>query len=94
MPLGCLVLTGELTREQMLEELRYIVSEFQRGRAWRLVVLEMRSENRCQAQDNARIRVKLPIGCLIRQLVPIEGSEQTVDGSNVTYSGRHPFRSL
>ena len=46
MPLDCLVLTGELTREQMLEELRYTASEFQRvgvlmcnvefGFAWQL----------------------------------------------------------
>ena len=87
-------MTGEPTREPILEELPYVVSEFQRGRAWRLVVLETRSENRRQAQDNARIRVKLLIGCRIRQLVPIEGAKQTVEGSNVTYSGRHPFRSL
>jgi hypothetical protein len=30
MPLDCLVLTGELTRGQRLDELRHTVSEFQR----------------------------------------------------------------
>lgn len=30
MPLDCLVLTGELTRDQMLDELRHTSSEFQR----------------------------------------------------------------